>query len=75
MRYRPDFRRIWGSIKIWDGYAGTKERYQEKIESTLNDWGEEIEKIRKKADLLGAEEALAELKKGVEGAVAKLKKD
>jgi len=35
--------------------AGPKEHYQEKIESTLNEWGEEIEKIRKKADLLGAE--------------------
>jgi hypothetical protein len=35
--------------------AGSKEHYQEKIESTLNEWGEEIEKIRKKADLLGAE--------------------
>jgi Skp family chaperone for outer membrane proteins len=35
--------------------AGSKEHYQERIESTLNEWGEEIEKIRKKADLLGAE--------------------
>jgi Skp family chaperone for outer membrane proteins len=35
--------------------AGSKEHYQEKIESTLNEWGEEIEKIRKKADQLGAE--------------------
>jgi hypothetical protein len=35
--------------------AGPKEHYQEKIESTLKEWGEEIEKIRKKADLLGAE--------------------
>jgi Skp family chaperone for outer membrane proteins len=34
---------------------GTKEHYQEKIESTLDDWGEEIEKIRKKADQLGAD--------------------
>lgn len=35
--------------------AGSRERYQEKIEATLNEWGEEIEKLRKKADLLGAE--------------------
>jgi len=35
--------------------AGSKEHYQEKIESTLNEWGEEIEKIRKMADQLGAE--------------------
>ncbi|MGB7631819.1 MAG: hypothetical protein WBM29_12160 [Candidatus Deferrimicrobium sp.] len=35
--------------------AGPREHYQEKIESTLNEWGEEIDKIRKKADLLGAE--------------------
>jgi len=35
--------------------AGSREHYQAKIESTLNEWGEEIEKLRKKADLLGAE--------------------
>jgi Skp family chaperone for outer membrane proteins len=35
--------------------AGSKEHYQEKIESTLNEWGGEIEKIRKKADQLGAD--------------------
>ena len=35
--------------------AGSREHYQEQIESTLNEWGEEIEKIRKKADKLGAE--------------------
>ena len=35
--------------------AGSKEHYQEKIESTLNEWGEEIEKLRKKADQLGAD--------------------
>ena len=35
--------------------TGSREHYQEKIESTLNEWGEEIEKIRKKADKLGAE--------------------
>ena len=38
-----------------ESVAGSKEHYQEKIESTLNEWGEEIEKIRKKADKLGAE--------------------
>jgi len=35
--------------------AGSREHYQEQIESTLNEWGEEIEKIRKKADRLGAD--------------------
>ena len=35
--------------------AGSKEHFQEQIESTLNEWGEEIEKIRKKADKLGAD--------------------
>jgi len=35
--------------------AGSREHYQEKIESTLNEWGEEIEKISKKADRLGAD--------------------
>lgn len=35
--------------------AGSRERYQEKVESTLNEWGAEIENLRKKADLLGAE--------------------
>ena len=35
--------------------AGSREHYQEQIESTLDGWGEEIEKIRKKADKLGAE--------------------
>ena len=35
--------------------AGSREHYQEQIESTLDEWGEEIEKIRKKADRLGAE--------------------
>ena len=35
--------------------AGSREHYQEKIESTLNEWSEEIEKIRRKADVLGAE--------------------
>jgi len=35
--------------------GGSKEHFQEQIESTLNEWGEEIEKIRKKADKLGAD--------------------
>ena len=35
--------------------AGSREHYQEQIESTLNEWGEEIEKIRKKADKLGTD--------------------
>ncbi len=35
--------------------AGSREHYQEKIEATLEEWGEEIEKLRKKADKLGAE--------------------
>ncbi len=34
--------------------AGSREHYLEQIESTLNEWGEEIESIRKKADKLGA---------------------
>jgi hypothetical protein len=38
-----------------DPAAGTREHYQEKIESALNEWGEEIEKLRRKADQLGAE--------------------
>ena len=37
-----------------DPVAGSKEHYQEQIESMLNEWGEEIEKIRKKADKLSA---------------------
>ena len=35
--------------------AGSRERYLEQIESRIDEWGEEIEKIRKKADKLGAE--------------------
>ena len=35
--------------------AGSREHYQEQIESKLNEWGEEVEQIRKKADKLGAE--------------------
>jgi hypothetical protein len=44
--------------------AGSREHYQEQIESTVNEWGEVIEKIRKKADKLGVEGAVAKLKKG-----------
>ena len=35
--------------------AGSREHYQVQIESMLNEWGEEIEKIRKKVDKLGSE--------------------
>lgn len=43
-----------GLIRVlaYEEPAGSKEHYQEKIESTLNEWGEEVEKIRKKADKL-----------------------
>lgn len=34
---------------------GSRELYQERIEATLQEWGGEIEKLRKKADQLGAE--------------------
>lgn len=44
--------------------AGSREHYQEQIESKLNEWGEEIEKIRKKTDKLGVEGAVDKLKKG-----------
>jgi uncharacterized coiled-coil DUF342 family protein len=46
-----------GLIRVlaYEEPAGSKEHYQEKIESTLNEWSEEIEKIRKKADKLGAD--------------------
>ncbi len=46
-----------GLIRVlaYEEPVGSKEHYQEKIESTLNEWGEEIEKIRKKADKLGAD--------------------
>lgn len=37
-----------------DPAAGSREMYQEKIETTLREWGEEVEKIRVKADKLGA---------------------
>jgi alanyl-tRNA synthetase len=35
--------------------AGSREHYQEQIESKLNEWGEEIEQLRKKADKLGGD--------------------
>jgi len=35
--------------------AGSREHYLAQIESSLNEWGEEIEKIRTKADKLGTE--------------------
>jgi uncharacterized coiled-coil DUF342 family protein len=35
--------------------AGSREHYLAQIESSLNEWGEEIEKIRAKADKLGTE--------------------
>jgi hypothetical protein len=38
-----------------DPAEGAREHYQEKIEATLKEWGEEIENLRKKADKLGAE--------------------
>jgi uncharacterized coiled-coil DUF342 family protein len=46
-----------GLIRVlaYEEPAGSKEHYQEKIESTLNEWSEEVEKIRKKADKLGAD--------------------
>jgi hypothetical protein len=36
-------------------FAGSREQYQEKIEAKLKDWGAEIEKLRGKADKLGAD--------------------
>jgi hypothetical protein len=51
--------RIWGNIKIWDGYAGTRRKPGK---------GETIGLIR----VLAYEEPVAG---SVEGAVAKLKKD
>jgi hypothetical protein len=35
--------------------GGSRELYQERIEATLQEWGGEIEKLRKRADQLGAE--------------------
>ena len=35
--------------------AGSREHYQEQIESKLNEWSEEIEQLRKKADKLGGD--------------------
>jgi len=37
-----------------DPAAGAREKYVEKLEARLNEWGDEIEKIRAKADKLGA---------------------
>jgi GTP-binding protein EngB required for normal cell division len=45
--------------------AGSREHYQEQIESKLNEWGEEIEQIRKKADKLG-EDAKEKYKEQIE---------
>ncbi len=38
-----------------DPMPGSREKYQEKIESTLDEWGEEIENLKKKADQVGTE--------------------
>ncbi len=99
-----------------DPAAGARDKHLEKLEARLKDWGDEIDKLRARADRLGAEAgaryraqieelkgrqetarkklqelagsggeawddlksradaALEELKKGVEGAVAKMKK-
>jgi hypothetical protein len=35
--------------------VGSRELYQERIEAKLQEWGEEIESLRKKADKLGSE--------------------
>lgn len=43
------------SLTYEDPAAVSREIYQEKIEATLRDWGEELEKLRKQADKLGAE--------------------
>lgn len=37
-----------------DPVAGSRQMYQDKIEAALREWGEEAEKIRVKADKLGA---------------------
>lgn len=36
-----------------DPGAGSRENYQRKIETTLDEWGNEIEKLRQKAETLG----------------------
>lgn len=46
-------------------HAGYRE-YQEKLEATLRDWGEEIERIRGKAEGMGAE-ARRKAERQVEG--------
>lgn len=38
-----------------DPAAGAREKHLEKLEARLKDWGDEIEKLRAKADKLGAE--------------------
>lgn len=38
-----------------DPAAGEREKHLEKLEARLKDWGEEIEKLRARADKLGAE--------------------
>ena len=43
------------SLTYEDPAAGSREVYLDKIEATLRDWSEEVEKLRKKADKLGAE--------------------
>ncbi len=45
--------------------AGSREHYQQKIESRLDEWGDEIEKLRQKADQLG-EDAKARFREQVE---------
>ncbi|MBE0568847.1 MAG: hypothetical protein IH577_04140 [Deltaproteobacteria bacterium] len=45
--------------------AGSREHYQEKIESRLDEWGDEIEKLRHKADQLG-EDAKARFREQIE---------
>lgn len=37
-----------------DPSANAREKYQEKVEDTLREWGEDIEMIRKKAEKMGA---------------------
>lgn len=43
------------SVAYVDPEAGARERYVRKMESLLEQWGGEIEKLRGKADKLGAE--------------------
>ena len=61
-----------------ESLSGSREKYQEKIESTLDEWSAEVEKIRKKADQLGADtrdkyqEQIEELRERQETARRKL---